>query len=632
MIKRALTFVLLFACSLMLVAGCGRSDPDREANRLFVEAYRLTEEAREHEKTDPSISYRNYTQAVENIDNIIANYPDTQLAVDVSQYRTRIGDITIGELRNKVRLYESKTKALQSFHDLTQFLIERENDEMKRAQMRLEYAERLHASGQTERYDAMIDEIIQQAERHWDRSLIDRLYHDLSVHNVTVDRQEAALEMADRIQDAERLYASLDSLVSAGFIVEGDTRSLERISRYLPYLEPLQRLKLTALICEELLKAGRGSQAQALIMNGLPQPDEQRPLEHIEELSSMSSIFADHAEYEISKQIIDQISDIDSNYVDFALRDLALAKVRNNRPGDAMEIIGDFDRDYFRQTTLAMIAIQYARSDSLDLALHQLERISESVSEKTESLLEVARYAVSDETLADSLLERALAGIGHIESPQRASRAYLRVADIRLLQNRRSRAAEALEQAESHAHDVSSTDILNALITDITKKWIQIGRPDRALDLAAWYQMDDSSFESHAIGLFSFAINRGYHDFARSLAGLSEQRSYYLFLLTSVYLENGLISQPAELAYEIRNYFWRTRALAMLVSDLKSKVNLAAAEKAAADALLTLKRIRESEQRQQGLYHVASLLSSAGIAMNEERKSLITELIGEISL
>lgn len=630
MIKRTLTIFLLPVCVLMLVTGCDRSDPDHESNRLFVDAYRLTEEARDHEKSDPSAAYRNYMQAVENIDNIISNYPETYLAVDLAQYRTRIGDITIGELRSKVRLYESKTTALQDFHHLTQFLITRESDEMRRAQMRLEYAKRLYAGGRIGRHDALIDKIVLQAEHHWDRRLIDRLYHDLSLHSTSIDRHESALGMADRIQDAERLYASLDSLVSAGFIADGDARTLERISNYLPYLEPLQRLRLTALICEELLKAGRDSQAQALIMDDLPQPDDQHALEYIEELSRMSSVFADHTEYEISNQIIDYIGNIDSNYVDFALRDLALKKVRNNSPGDAMEIVEDFTRDYFRQTTLAMIANQYARRDSIDLALHQLERISDSVSEKTESLLEVAWHTVSDEALSDSLLGRALEGIGHIESPQRTSRSYLRVADIYLLQNRRSRAAEALDKAESYVHDVTNTVILNLLITDIIKKWIQIGRPDRALDLAAWYQMDAPSFERHVTELFSFAINRGYHDFARSLAGLSDQRSFYLFLLTSVYLENGMISQPAELAYEIRSYFWRARALAVLVTDLKKKVNLAAAEKAATDALLTLKRIRQPEQRQTGLYHVASLLSSAGIAMNEERKTLITEFIGEI--
>ncbi|MDI6402890.1 hypothetical protein QLX67_12860, partial [Balneolaceae bacterium ANBcel3] len=75
--------LLLIVLGGLLVQCSTPKDTDREANRLFVQAFRLTEQALKLEQDDPAEAYTLYQQALQNIDQIIENYPDTQVAVDV---------------------------------------------------------------------------------------------------------------------------------------------------------------------------------------------------------------------------------------------------------------------------------------------------------------------------------------------------------------------------------------------------------------------------------------------------------------------------------------------------------------------------------------------------------------------
>lgn len=625
-----LLIMLLFGSLIQ----CKKTDDEREANRLFVEAYQLTEAAREKENSDPADAYERYQRALRKIEQIISNYSDTQIAVDVAQHRTSIGDITIGDLRKKVPAYAARAEALEDFHQLTLYAIEMESDVLNRGLLRLEYARKLIRNSRQQLHDELVGMVVRQADQHWNREVTDRLYHDLSVHFSEQSRWGQSIEMADRIQDPSLLSGSLERLISSGYITsELNPRSLERVYDFVSYVDPVGQVKLIGSISRELFASGRGTQANALLRDRLPSPENDRILEHIEALTGLATTFSEAGEFDVSRDIIRQIGNLDSDYMAFALRDLASQVARHDGMDEAMVIVEGFDRDYFRYTTMAAIAVQQAHLDSLDSAMLLLDRIPDNVSEKTESLLEISWIAADEEEeIADSLLQLAMRNVAGMTASMQRSDMYLRIADIQIRLDRRSLAARAVENAESDARDIVSPESLNHLIARIIECWITLGRPDRALDIAAWFRMSDSSFDALVPELYSFTISRGYHDFVRSLAGMTDRRAQFQYRLVEAYLDMGLISQPSELAYDIRNYYWRSLALARLAYDLKSKVNLATAEKAATDALLTIQRIRESDEKQQALTHASALISAAEITMNEERRSLAVELLNNFEL
>ncbi len=620
--------LLLLPLFLGFLLQCEKADAEREANRLFVQAYQHIDAAGKLENHDPAEAHRHYLLALENIEKIISNYSDSQVAVDVAQHRTRIGDITIGDLRVKVPAYAAKAEALESFHNLSLYAIEMDDQVLNKGLFKLDYAGLLVRNSQDLLHDQLVRMVKSQADRHWDREVTDRLYLELSVHFADIAHWPQSLENSDRIQNPELLYESLKRIVRSGYITnELNSHALEQFYSYISYLYPVDQVRLIKMISEELLKSGRGAQALVLVRERLPSPDDDRVLEHIEALTELSNTLAEHGEFALSRQIIRQIGNIDSNYTDFALRYLAVQLAIHDKMGEALNIAEGFDRDYFKHTTLAAMAVRQAERDSIDHALNLLDQIPENVSEKTESILEIAWVITDDEAMSDSLIQLGSAGIDVMASSLQRSNAYLRIADVHIRHNNRSLAAQAMENAESDVRDVADTKALNQLIAEIIERWISLGRPDRALDIAAWFQMSDPSFNSLVPELFTFAIARGYHDFAKSLAGMTDRRPYYQFILVQTYLDNEMISQPSELAYNIRNYYWRTRALARLSTDLKIKVNQAAAEKAATDALLTMQRIRDPEERQQALIHVSALLSAGNITMNEERKALALDIL-----
>ena len=626
-IRPLLPVTLLLFCACL--AGCRTSDTDREANRLFVEAYQLTQNGLQSEATDPAAAHSYYRQAVEKIDYIIANYPGTTVAVDVTQRRTRIGDTTIGELRDKVPRLASRARSLESFHNLALYLAELVGEE-ERALKKLAHARRLYDSGQRDRHDEVAGQVVSLAERHWNRELTDRFYYELSVHFAELSRWDQSLRFTDLIQDQVLLFEALFHILERGFIRDVPGRPYARITAYLDYMDPVSRIKLIDQLSDGMFAAGYRPQAVALLQEKLPEPADAGNLDHINALSQLSATLAMHGEFDLSRMIIGHIEKMDSNYADFVYRDLAIAIARHGDHHKAVETAERFERAYFQQTALASIAVELAKMDSISAALALLERVPDSVEEKTETMLELALIPGVSEDVVDSLLQAALPRIPAIGSPLVRAGAHILVADIHLRHDRRSLAAEAMEQAEEQTGQVSDPGNINRLITTIIKKWLSLGRPDRALDAASWYQMDHSSFEEHIPDLFTHAITRGFHDFARTLAGMTDRRAYFLFTLVSSYLDQRMISQPSELAYEIRDFYWRSFALAHLSIDLKNKVNLATAERAATDALLVMQRIRDRDEKQKALFHTASLFASAEISMNPERRSLVTDLLSHI--
>ncbi len=629
-IRSLLIPVILLSLPVFFVQ-CGKGDADREANRLFVEAYRLTESGKQSETRDPVEAYSYYRQAVEKIDKIIDNYPDTPVAVDVAQRRTRIGDITIGQLRDQVPRFSALARAMEDFHELTIYLIQKV-DEQDRGMLHLSYARLLYKHGQEERHEEVVSKVLNQADRHWNRELIDRLYLELSMHFSNISRWERSLQILDRIQDQQLLYEALYHLLENGYIRAADGGRLARITTYLDYVDPVSRLALTDRICDDLLATNNRPQAVSLLQEQFPEPSEDRALEYIDVLSRLSMTLAKHEEYDYSQIIIGQIRKLDSNYGNFAMRELATAIARNGEPDVAVDMADGFDRGHFRHTAFAGIAVELVRQDSLTMAISLLDRIPASVTEKTQALLEIALLLEGKQEISDSLLQAAIPRISEISSPLVRSNSLISVADVHILRDRRSLAAEVMELAEAYASEVSDPGNINQLISTIIKRWIALGRPDRALDIAAWYRMDHPSFEGQIPGLYDFAITRGFHDFARTLAGMTDQRAYFSYMLISAYLGQGLISQPMEHAYEIRDYYWRSRAQALLIADLKNKVNVATAERVSTDALLTIQRIRDRSDKQRAFYHAASMMSAAGISMDLERKPIVIELLGQFDI
>lgn len=627
--SRSLLLPVIFLFLAVLLLQCGKVDEDREANRLFVEAYRLTDSGQQSEAQNPVEAYAYYRQAVEKIDNIIDKYPNTSVAVDVAQRRTRIGDITIGQLRDKVPHFSALARALEDFHELTIYLIQME-DEQDRGLLHLSYARLLHDQGHDERHEQVVNKVLQQADRHWNRELIDRLYLELSMHFSHLLRWEQSLQTLDRIQDPQLLKEALYHLLENGYMRAAAGR-LVRITTYLDYVDAVGRIALTDRICDDLLAAGNRPHAVSLLQEQFPEPSENRILEYIDALSRLSLTLAKHGEYDYSRMIIEKIEKYDSNYADFARRDLALAVARNGDLAAAVEMADGFGRDHFRHTTFAGIAVELIRQDSLSMGLDLLERIPDSVTEKTQALLEIAILLENNREVSDSLLYAAEPRITDIPSSLAKSHSQMSVADVHIHRDRRSQAAEAMDIAEEYASEVTDPENINLLITQIIRRWISLGRPDRALDIAAWYRMDHPTFEGQIPELYGFAILRGFHDFARTLAGMTDHRAYYSYLLILAYLDQGLISQPMELAYEIRNYYWRSRAQTALIIDLKNKVNLATAERASTDALLTIQRIRDGSDKQGAFFHAASMISAAGISMDRERTPLVIELLGQIT-
>lgn len=601
-----------------------------------MEAFQLTEQARQAELSDPDTAYRKYRTALAKIDDIITNYSATRIAVDATQYRTRIGEITIGELREKVPLFKARSAALEGFHELATYVMELNTDELQQLLNRLQYAAMLYATatGSDEAYNELIQRIIHQAERHWNREIRDRVFHEVSVHFAKTGSWDRAFVMADRVQDQRLLYQSLLEIINSGYVAEYRASSLEKLLPLFDYILPAKQIRLMQLIAHDLFIANENEAALSLLERGYSSgSDDRQLLDHIEALNRLSSLFASKGEFDASRSIIKAIKALDKDYSDFALRELAAQLAYHGEREKAIQIADSLERDYFRHTTKAFISVQLARTDSLHVALELLGSIPDNLSEKKESYLEIAGiYArLQENIIADSLVALALSDVASIDSEMRRAAFFIKMADIHIIQNKFTQAAGALEEAELSAKEITEPSQRNRLVGQIIMKWIDLGRTDRALDIAAWFGMQDTSLHQIIEEIFHHALRREYHDFVRILAGITDDIPKYLFLLTSAYLDNQNLSRAVDLAYDIRNYYLRSKILAKISHDFRKNNDTHASEKAATDALLAIQRIREPSLIRDALFHVSSALSVSGIEMNDERKSLTIQLLNDLS-
>ncbi len=627
-------YLPVLLASIFLVLQCRQADSDREANRLFVEAYQFAEQGKQRENADPVAAYKKYRKALDNIEKIIQNHSGTQVAVDVTQQQTRIGEMTIAELRINLPRFEARARALDGFHELSGYLNDRIEDDVQQAEKRIRYGMWLYQSGKDSLYEEVMSRTAQQAERHWNARVTDQIYCYLSEAYSKSGMWQQSLVMANFVENPSLLYRSIETMLENGILAELDQAGMDKLLSLLNYVDSSEYIRLLQLVSEDLFSLNMRRSALSLLQSGLPSPDEERTLEHIEALNELSSFYASYGEFEASRDIIRKMDELDEEYAGFALRNLAIELARRRNMKQAREIVDSFDREYFEQTTIAAISVQHARNGRVTEALSMLDHIPERMSEKMESKVEIA-YLLSDygdHERADSLLKASRTFMEDIGSALVRAETRIRIAEIFSLRNERSAAAEALEEAEDDARTISGPENQNLVLTRIFLKWTELGRPDRALDLAAWFRMDHASFPDQVNVLLEGALKHGYHDLARSVVVMTDREHYYRYLLNTMYLDQNNLDQSRRLAYEIRNFYWRTKSLADLSLGLKRNRENTSAEKAATDALQTMQRIRDSDEMEKALYYVSSRFSAAGIIMNDNRKTLVTDLVGQLPL
>ncbi len=635
MTERTLLIRFLFAFfAFLALSQCSSTDQEQEANRLFVESYRFAEQAREKEQTDPIASYEYYRQALENIDEIIDEYPETGVAVNVTQQQTRIGDMTVGELRRKVPLVESRARAMDGFHELTMYLVGRSNDEALSAEKQIRYADRIIQTGNEGRYRNILEQVSEWAHRHWNTTITDPVYLQLSKSYSNAGFWTEALDAADRLQNRDMLYQAIRHMLDDGILNDSENSVQERIFSYFQYVSSVQQLQLLRIAAADLFTLDRQEEADALIDRGLPSAEQEAILEHIDALTRLSAEYASHGSFSRSRIIIEDIEEMDENYADFARRDLSMHLARRHHVDEALEIASNFSRDYFRDTSVARIAVQVARNGRISDALELLDDVADDVTDKVDSYIEIA-YLLSDygeNERSDALLELSRPLIEQIDSPLRRSELWLRIADCYMARNARSYAAETLGEAEADVLMINSGEGLNHMIVQTLSKWIKLGRPDRALDMAEHFRMNHDGFEENMKRVLDLAVNAGFHDLARSLAGITPDVHYFLHLLNQYYLDQNDIDRAIELSYGIRSFEWRARSQSDLVMALQKAGRETEKDKAASDALQTVDRIRDRDKKAETLLYVASRLSAAGQTMSRELKSIISDILSQFEL
>ncbi|MDG5766501.1 hypothetical protein QA596_03400 [Balneolales bacterium ANBcel1] len=629
LMMRALSLFLLLLFSSLLLVHCGSADPDREANRLFVEAFTLVERAGEQERESLREAHQNYQQALANIDRIIEEYPETQVAVNVTQQQTRIGEMTIGELRRKVPVFEARAGALAGFPEMSRYLIGRIGDEVTRAERFIRLGHWYHEHGESPA--EALEQAAQIAHRHWSTEVSDPIYNKLSVAYARFGEWPEALELADRIQNRQLLFDALEAIIGSGYVAQGQYSGNDPLLRLVEFAGPTRSAGLRADLVRELF--GHGLEEAALDLADLPLPDpEGDALAHIDALTGLAEAYASNGAFEPARHVIEQIKRLDEDYADFALRDLSIELASRRMMEDAIAVVSGFDRDYFRETALAGIAVEFARNGQVTEALNILDEVPDQTGEKLDAYVEIAWLLTDfmDHERSDSLLQIVRPLMEDGTSPLQKIELKLRITDIYVMRNTRPEAAETLLQTGEILSDITSTGHRNRFLHRIAHKWLNLGRPDRILDMAAQFDMEHEHFDRLFTELLEAAVDAGYNDLALRLAGMSNRQHYYTYRLTDIHIRQNQFERAARIAYDIRNYYWRVLALAEASQGFAGSGDELLAAKAAADTLQFLSRIRLAEESEEALEYASSRMASAGITMNNELQSLAESLIGNL--
>lgn len=621
--------ILVFA---LLLVQCGSTDPDREANRLFVEAYRLTDEARDLENENPVEAYQKYESALARIERIIEEFSETDVAVNVTQQQTRIGEMTIGELRRIVPVFEARANALDSFERLADYMFNRVDDELQRAEKKIRYARWLRDRDQA--YTSVLEDVSQLANRQWNTEISDPIYLRLSSAYALFGDWESAIQTADRIQSRRMLFEALETMIEAGYVRQDDEQMLEALLQLIEYAGPTESLQLVSGIVSDLFQLGEGETARELVADPLPLPDDDAVLEHIEALSNLSNVFATNGAFETSRLLIREIASLEEDYADFALRDLSVELARRRNIDEAFEIVNEFDRDYFRYEASSRIAVVQAENGRVSEALHLLSRVPDDVAEKADAKISIAYLLedFGDHERSDSLLQVAQPTLETVSSVLQQAQLLIGLAEVYQHKEERSLAAQTLIEAEEKILAISGSGSRNHMITEISRMWIRLGRPDRVLDLATGFDMNHDGFQPLFQQILEAAIRENLHDLARTLSAMTDRPHFYTYYLAGLYIERNDLETAADISYDIRNNSKRAKALVDLSYTFTVNNVSAEADKTAADAIQVIRRIRSEAEREEVLCYVASRLAASGITMNQELHALISDVLGDLPL
>lgn len=622
------------ATLFLLLAQCTAPDSDREANRLFVEAFRQVETALQIEEEDPVAAYENYRGALDNIEMIIERFPGTQIAVSVTQHQTLVGELTIGELRRKVPVLRARASALDDFEKLALYLIRRTGDEVDQAEKLKEYALIAYKNGRTDLYERLISDIARQADIHWSVEKADRINLFLTQSHAQAKNWQYAMTSAEQIQDRRILNQALSYMVESGFPEKDVPHLHESFLLLMEYLSPEDHVLLLARMTEHLYREGMADRVPDLQSRALPSPEERNRLDYIEALTVLSGVYSRNEAFDASMSVIHLIESLDDRYSGFAMRELATELARRHQLEKALELARSLENEYFRSTSVTAIAVEHAKNGFVARSLAMLDTIPDHLAEKMTAHSELIDILVDfgDYQRADSLLASYLESVGQHASAHFRIQSDLWLSNLHKKRNHRSRSVASLQQAEEKIRALSDPAKRNQFITDAAQLWIQLGRPDRATELAGHYAMDHESFLPGMQRLMIMAADTRYRELPVTLSILSRDAPLLQFRLAEHYLQNEDFGSAVTIAYDIRSYYWRSLALGRLSGKLAAAGRVLDAEKSATDALLTAARIRDDSQSADALLHTALHHSVSGFEMSAERRDLTGPLLSRISL
>ena len=91
---------------LLLVVGCG--DPNQKANTLFEEAFQLIELADSHLNVSDDEAIKYYEKALSNVQRIIDDYPNSDLAVKLISGEALFTAGTVASVKQELALAKER--------------------------------------------------------------------------------------------------------------------------------------------------------------------------------------------------------------------------------------------------------------------------------------------------------------------------------------------------------------------------------------------------------------------------------------------------------------------------------------------------------------------------------------------
>ncbi|MDI6400582.1 hypothetical protein QLX67_01120, partial [Balneolaceae bacterium ANBcel3] len=550
------------------------------------------------------------------------------------QHQTRIGDMTVGELRRKLPLLQTRANALSGFMPLSNYLINRVSNEVARASRHLQQAEWLHNAERERAFSEKMQHLRTSADRHWNTEITDSIYYSMVPYYMMANKSEDALSVTNRIRNQQLIAGALEQIALQLTVDNSSEEVLNRFTSLLDYVDPTEYLSLTALLTEFLFTSEDHDRARSLA-ESLPEiSSPQQQNEYLHKLMRLHALFAAEGLYETSSNLLNRMKALDETTYHFAFRDHVISLSKNGDHAQSVSLLDSLHTDYFRHSAISGIAMAMAEQGWVSDALTLMEQIPDSISDKTIAHVNIActLYDFHDFERGDSLLEASLPWIREIPSRMERTRILIQVSKMnRRIDRPMSVVADFLEQAEASLDGITNADSFNLLAVSIIEQWLIIGRPDRARTLAEKMRPSGSQYSDQINGLMAQSVEQEYDSLARALAIMDEQRQHlHLYALSQLYLKQSNTTKATELSYTIRNFYWRSLALADLTVHLMSKGDSTEVGKAATDTLLMIQRIRDPEVKEKALEYASSRFGTAGLDMSDENRSIAAEMLSEL--